>query len=422
MKYVIIIPDGCSDWKIASLGNRTPLQAASLPNIQALARSGTIGQSCYVPDGLPPGSDVATLGLLGYDAVQHYTGRAPLEAAAQGIDLSESDWAIRCNLVTVNSVTVNSGDAGGDMMQSFSAGHIESGEAAELMQTLNTELAGKLPTATQCALQSCALQFYPSVGYRNLAILRNCQELPFDQSTKTCAPHDYADKLIAEALPTGKGNDLLRFLMEESKGIFSNHPVNQKRIQSGKLPATQIWLWGLGQKPSLPLFRNKVAPVRGAMITAVDLLKGIATLIGWDIINVPGITGYTDTDFSAKGVYAAEALKQYDIVCVHIEAPDESGHEGNVAQKIWSMEQIDSKVIPPILEALRSYGDWRLFLSPDHPTPCELKTHTSESVPWLLSGSGQSAMSLEFNEDTAKTSPHHFETGWKTIDMLFAQK
>ena len=404
MKYAIIIPDGCADWPVESLGNMTPLQAAHIPNIQALARSGIIGQSCNVPKGFSPGSDVATLGLLGYDSSIYYTGRAPLEAAAQGIDLTDSgtggDWAIRCNLVTINQAA----------MQSFSAGHISSPEAAEIMQTLNEELAPKSPIP---------LTFYSSVSYRNLAVLRNCESPPFDHTTKTSPPHDYSDKPIAGALPIGKGSELLQFLMEESRTILENHPVNRRRLREGKLPATQIWLWGLGQKPKLPPFRLPRSQKGGAVITAVDLLRGIAALIGWDIIDVPGITGYVDTDFAAKGCYAAEALSKYDLVCVHIEAPDESGHEGSVEKKIWSMEQIDAKVIPPIVEALQSYGEWRLLLSPDHPTPCALKTHTSEPVPWLLAGTGIQAMSRGYDEDAAKDSPYRYDHGWEMIDLLF---
>jgi len=400
MKYAIIIPDGCADWAVESLGNRTPLQAAYIPNIQALARSGIVGQSCNVPQGFNPGSDVATLGLLGYDASLCYTGRAPLEAAAMGIDLAGNDWAIRCNLVTIQQ----------GVMQSFSAGHITSPEAAEIMKTLNEELAPKSPVS---------LQFYPGVSYRNLATLRNCELPPFDQSTKTCPPHDYSDKPVAEALPAGKGSDLLQWVMDESQKILATHPVNRRRRQDGRLPATHVWLWGLGQKPQLPPFRLPRSQKGGAVITAVDLLRGIATLIGWDIIEVPGITGYIDTDYAAKGRYAAEALKKYDIVCVHIEAPDESGHEGSVEKKIWSMEQIDAKVVPPIAEALQSYGEWRLFLSPDHPTPCAIKTHTAEPVPWLLTGSGIPAMSRDYHEESVKDSPYRYDRGWETINLLF---
>ena len=395
MKHVILIPDGCADWKIESLGNRTPLQAAHLPNIQALARSGVVGQSRNVPDGFTPGSDVATLGLLGYNPSLYYTGRAPLEAVAQGIELAENDWAIRCNLVTIAEST----------MQSFTAGHISSPEAAEIMQTLNERLAPKSPIP---------LHFYSGVGYRHLAILRNGDSPPFDPSTKTYPPHDYIDQPITEALPAGTGGGMLRFWMNESQKILVNHTVNQQRLQKDQLPATQIWLWGLGQKPKLPPFRKK-----GAMITAVDLLRGIATMIGWDVIDVPGITGYIDTDFAAKGRYAAEALKKYDMVCVHVEAPDESGHEGNVEKKILSLEEIDAKVVPPIMEALRSYDEWRLFISPDHPTPCALKTHTSDFVPWLLAGSGLSAMGRNYDEESANDSGYRYDNGWETIEMLF---
>ena len=409
MKYVIIIPDGCADWTIESLGNRTPLQAANLPNIQALARSGIIGQSCNVPEGFTPGSDVAVLGLLGYDSALYYTGRAPLEAAAQGIELAETDWAIRCNLVTISE----------SAMQSFSAGHISTPEAAEMMQTLNEQLAPKSPIP---------LQFYPGVSYRNLAILRDCETPPFDQSTKSHPPHDYSGNPITDALPTGTGSGLLRSWMSESQKILIDHPINRQRIEEGKLPATQIWLWGHGQRPILPSFWENLperqipgvpAPYKGAMITAVDLLRGIATLIGWDIIEVPGITGYLDTDFAAKGRYAAEALKDYDIVCVHIEAPDEAGHEGSADKKVAALEEIDAKIVPPIMEALRSYGDWRLFLSPDHPTPCATRTHSAEPVPWLIAGAGFPAMSQNYDEGTAKNSAYRYEHGWETIDLLF---
>ena len=394
MKLAIIIPDGCADWIVESLGNRTPLQAARLPNIQALARSGIVGQSCNVPKGFAPGSDVATLGLLGYDSSLYYTGRAPLEAAAQGIELADNDWALRCNLVTIDQA----------VMKSFTAGHISSPEAASIIQTLNEYLAPKSPLP---------MQFYNGVSYRNLAILRNCEPPPFDQSTKTFPPHDYTDQPITEVRPAGKGNDMLQKLMDESQKIFAEHPVNRKRVQEGKLPATHIWLWGLGKKPKLPPFRMK-----GAMITAVDLLRGIATLIGWDCIDVPGITGYVDTDFSAKGRYAADALQKYDIVCVHVEAPDESGHEGNVEKKIHSLEEIDAKVVPPIVEALRSHREWRLLISPDHPTPCALKTHTSDPVPWLIAGSDIPAMSKDYDEESVKDSEYRFEHGWELIEML----
>lgn len=385
------------------------MQAAATPNLDALAQSGIVGRSNNVPNGLTPGSDVATLGLLGYDPARYYTGRAPLEAAAQGIELGSENWAIRCNFVTI-------GDQNGPrpFMQSFTAGHISSEEAAELIEALNEKLA---------PISSVAIRFYPGVSYRNLGV--TFQKAPFSKETKTFPPHDYTDKPIVSAMPTGKGADFLRYLMDESRKIFADHPVNRKRKEAGKLPATQVWLWGLGMKPQLPLFSDRYSDaldgkkIRGAMITAVDLLRGIASLIGWENIEVPGITGYVDTDYVAKGRYAAETLKDFDIVCVHVEATDEAGHEGSVEKKIKAMEEIDAKTVPPIVDALKSYGDWRIFVSPDHPTPISLKTHTMDYVPWLLAGNDiKPDSAICYDEETARNSTHRFDDGWKMLDLF----
>jgi 2,3-bisphosphoglycerate-independent phosphoglycerate mutase len=406
MKYAVIIPDGCADWAVESLGGRTPMQAARTPNLDSLAKTGMIGRSHNVPAGMSPGSDVATLGLLGYNPLQYYTGRAPLEAAAQGLELQSNDWAVRCNLVTIENGT----------MKSFTAGHISSGEAKTLIDALNEEAAPVSPMR---------LQFYHGVSYRNLMIARD--RVPLSENTKTYPPHDYTDQKIDSVLPSGDGNGFLRDLMDASRRIFATHPVNRQRMESGKLPATQIWLWGIGQKPQLPLFADRFSstPIRGAMITAVDLLRGIASLIGWDIINVPGITGYVDTDFAAKGNYAAEALNDHDLVCVHVEATDESGHEGSVEKKIKALEDIDAHVIPPVLEALKSHGDWRLFVSPDHPTPVAIKTHTSDYVPWLLAGNDltpSAASAPSYDEETARNSNFYYENGWEMLGQLFIRK
>jgi 2,3-bisphosphoglycerate-independent phosphoglycerate mutase len=390
------------------------MQAARTPNLDALAQTGIVGRSQNVPAGMPPGSDVATLGLLGYSPLEYYTGRAPLEAAAQGIELSAEDWAIRCNFVTIgHSARL---DSGNDVpyMQSFTAGHISSEEAAVLIEILNQTVAAKPPFPTR---------FYAGVSYRNLAVVRGLPP-PALNNVQTFPPHDFTDKPITDALPTGNGSELLHFLMDESQKVFKNHPINQKRLEAEKLPVTQTWLWGIGQKPQLPLFacRYSATPVHGAMITAVDLLRGIATLIGWDIINVPGITGYVDTDFAAKGNYAAEALKNHDLVCVHVEATDEAGHEGSLEKKIKAMEDIDAKIIPPVLEMLKSYGDWRLLVSPDHPTPVAIKTHTSDYVPWLLAGSGitnSTAATAAYDEETARNSKYRYDNGWEMIRILF---
>ncbi|MDR0870008.1 MAG: cofactor-independent phosphoglycerate mutase, partial [Planctomycetaceae bacterium] len=373
MKYVILIPDGCADLPVKSLGNRTPMQAARTPNFDALAKTGIIGRSNNVPVELAPGSDVATLGLLGYHPKRYYTGRAPLEAAALGIPFRSDDWVIRCNLVYID----------GGIMRSFTAGHIPSEEAAGLIDVLNEAVVPFSPVP---------LWFYAGVSYRNLALVKDSSI--FLRETKTYPPHDFTDKSIGPALPAGPGSKLLMELMEHSKKAFERHPINRKRMERNKLPCSQVWLWGLGQKPEVPLFAEQHAaalenkPFRGAMITAVDLLRGIAAFIGWDEINVPRATGYVDTDYAAKGQYASEALDKYDIVCIHVEATDESGHEGDAEKKTKALEDIDAKLLPPVLDALKHNGEWRILISPDHPTPCSLKTHTSDYVPWLIAGSG----------------------------------
>ncbi|MDR1478920.1 MAG: cofactor-independent phosphoglycerate mutase [Planctomycetaceae bacterium] len=409
MKCVLIIPDGCADLPIESIGGCTPMSYAKTPMLDMIASEGIVGKSLYVPKGMPAGSDVATLGLLGYNPKKYYTGRAPIEAVAQNIPLGDNDWAIRCNLVTIDNTKKVE-----PIMQSFSAGHIASEEAVLLIETLNNELA---------PLSPIPIKFYPSVSYRNLCIANGCRD-SFSKSTLTYPPHDYADKPINSALPTGTGSDILLNLMNESKKIFANHPVNTKREKENKLPVTQIWLWGLGQKPQIPNFGKQFdqPKMKCAMITAVDLLRGIAVLIGWKNIIVPNITGYIDTDYAAKGRYAVEAIKEYDLVCVHIEATDEAGHEGSVEKKIYALEQIDENIVKPIYHALQSYGEeWRILVTPDHPTPVSLKTHTSDSVPWLLAGSNFIKSGIEdgYNEKSAtQNAKFVFDKGWEMMNLL----
>ncbi|MCL2304821.1 MAG: cofactor-independent phosphoglycerate mutase [Planctomycetaceae bacterium] len=405
MKYAIIIPDGCADWPIESLGGRTPLQAARTPNMDALAASGIVGWSKNVPDELSPGSDVATLSLLGYDPLACFTGRAPLEAAAQGIELQPNDLAFRCNLVTIGPT---------ETMQSFTAGHITTEEATALLQTLQEELA---------PCYKNPIQFHSGVSYRNLLIFSENADKPvFSRETQTFPPHDYSDQPIGPALPQGPGSEVLLRLMVESRKIFADHPVNRRRIEQGKLPATQCWLWGQGRRPNIEPFAGRFREaaggktLRGAMITAVDLLRGIAISLGWSVLDVPGITGYLDTDFAAKGRYAGEALAECDLVCVHVEAPDESGHEGSVEKKIRSLEEIDEKIVGPVALALKKYGDWRILISPDHPTPIALKTHTHGPVPWLMAGSNIRPDAARcYDEPTANQSSCSFEFGWKLM-------
>ncbi|MFO0904394.1 MAG: cofactor-independent phosphoglycerate mutase [Pirellulales bacterium] len=400
MKYAIIIPDGCADEPQDSLGGRTPLQAARTPAMDAIVAAGIVGRSNNVPAHLPAGSDVANLCLLGYDPNVNFTGRAPLEAAAQGIALGPDDWAIRCNLVTIEN----------QLMRSFTAGHISSAEAAALLQTAQQQLGDE------------RWQFVPGVSYRNLLIYRGSGlPAPLAVDTATTPPHDLTDKPIGDDLPRGVGADRLLDLMQRSRSIFADHPVNTARLAAGKLPATQVWLWGLGRAPRLPSFASLHGKT-GKMITAVDLLRGLAALVGWDRIEVPGATGYLDTDYAAKGRYAIDALDSTDIICVHVEATDEASHEGNVAAKIQALEEIDQKIVGPLHAALRQRGDYRILVSPDHPTPVRTKTHSHGDVPWALCGSGIAPDSATtYDELAAAASARAFDEGWRLMSFFLGE-
>jgi 2,3-bisphosphoglycerate-independent phosphoglycerate mutase len=403
MKYVIIIPDGCADDRLESLGDRTPLEAASTPNMDRIAAQGVVGQALFVPPELPPGSDVANLGLIGYNPNEYYSGRAPLEAAAQGIELGPLDWAVRCNMVTLEE----------GRMRSFAAGHISTEEAGQLLASLQEELSDE------------GMEFRTSVGYRNLLIWRGDESnpVPLAPTTSGVPPHDLADQKIADGHPRGPGSDVLCRLMDLSRIVFKDHPVNQKRIAAGKLPATNVWLWGMGRRPVFPSYKE-LRGLSGAMITGVDLLRGIARLIGWQNIDVPGATGYFDTDFAAKGRYAIEALDQFDVVCVHVEAPDEAGHDGNTEEKVRSLESIDRDIVGPLHEELERRGEYRLFISPDHPTPVGIKTHTRELVPWTAAGQGIAPdASTSYDERAAEQSVQRDPSqkileGWRLMDKI----
>jgi 2,3-bisphosphoglycerate-independent phosphoglycerate mutase len=342
---------------------------------------------------------VANLCLLGYDPNQHFTGRAPLEAAAQGIDLGPDDWAIRCNLVTIED----------QIMREFTAGHISTAEAKELLAAAQAELAGE------------AMEFFPGVSYRNLLIYRGGKSpAPFTNETRATPPHDLTDKSVADDFPRGPGSDLLCDLMSRSVGLFADHPVNAARRAAGKPPATNVWLWGLGKTPKLTPFAE-LHGKRGRMITAVDLLRGLAALIGWQTIEVPGATGYTDTDYAAKGRYAIEALDSTDIICVHVEATDEASHEGDVAAKIKALEEIDRHIVGPLLAAMKSRGDHRILVSPDHPTPVRTKTHSHGSVPYAMAGKGIAADASQTYDEIAAAKGRAFPQGWTLMQRFLSE-
>ena len=396
MKYVIIIPDGCADEPQASLGGKTPLQAARTPHMDRIAQTGLVGRTDNVPPGLTPASDVATLSLFGYDPLVVYTGRAPLETAAMGLKLGPQDWAIRCNLVHVEN----------EEMRDFTAGHITAEAGKELMQAIQAELGGPVHFD---GLQG-TLEFHAGVSYRNILIYRG-KDAPFTAETKAQPPHDIPDQLIAGFLPKGPGAELLRELMQRSREILRDHPANRLRRTAGQRDATQIWLWGQGRAPSLKPFAELYCK-QGAILSAVDLVRGVGILLGWTRIDVPGATGYLDTDYAAKGRYGIEALKSHDLVCVHVEAPDEASHEGKTDEKVKALERIDEYIVGPLLAALPSYGDWRILVSPDHRTPLRTRAHAYGMVPFAVAGTGISPQGqASYDEVVADKSNKVFDKG-----------
>lgn len=403
MKYAIVIPDGCADEPIEALGGKTPLQAADLPTMDRLAKAGMLATANNTPAHLPAGSEVANLCLFGYDPDKYFTGRAPLEAAAQGIQLGKNDWAIRCNLVTIED----------QIMVDFTADHISTEESTELLKSAQAELLG------DDAFDSC-LEFVPGVSYRNLLLYRGSEDqpAPFAKDTRTSAPHDLTDLSVTDDFPRGPGSDVLVRLMNSSADLFADHPVNKKRIAAGKRPATNVWLWGLGGAPDMPSFQQRYG-VRGVMITAVDLLRGIAALVGWPRIEVDGATGYLDTDYAGKGRAAVDALGQYDVVCVHVEAPDEASHEGRHDAKIEALQQIDKHIVAPLAEALAAHGDHRILVTPDHPTFCSTKKHTHGLVPLVMAGAGiDPDEQSSYDEVAAAASGVRFDHGWDLMDRF----
>lgn len=390
MKYAIVIPDGCADDPQPSLGGRSPLQAARLPNADRIAALGVVGRADNVPRPLTPASDVATLSLFGYDPLRYYTGRSPLEAAAMGIKLGPSDWAVRCNLVTVED----------GLMRDFTAGHVSTEEARELIGSLAPMMASRL----------AELELYAGVQYRHALVCRN-GDARFSDQTKTQPPHDVPDRPVADHLPRGPGAELLVELMEMSKPILAKHPVNEARKKAGKRPATQVWLWGQGKAPSLRPFAE-VYGKSGAIISAVDLVRGVGVLLGWERIDVAGATGYLDTDYAAKGRAGVAALAEHDLVCVHVEAPDEASHEGKADEKVKALERIDEHVIGPLLAALQQYPGWRILVSPDHRTTLATRAHAYGMVPFAMAGSGVTSRGQSsYDEATAAASDLAFERG-----------
>jgi 2,3-bisphosphoglycerate-independent phosphoglycerate mutase len=399
-KHLILIGDGMADWPIASLGNRTPLEAAEKPNLDYMASQGALGMVQVVPKEMYPGSDVSNLSIIGYDPREVYTGRSPLEAASMGIEVGKDDVAVRCNIVTLRN------DGADSEMEDFSAGHISSAESAELLRDL------------QARIDDRGVRFHPGVSYRNLLIWPNG-----NAAVETTPPHDIHGKRITEYLPRGEGAELLLDLMAISRDLFEDHPVNRQRRAEGKLPGNSIWLWGQGKAPRITPFAEKYG-LSGSVVAAVDLIKGIGVYCGLSVIQVPGATGYLDTNFRGKAEYALKELERKDFVLIHVEAPDEAGHNGSVPDKVRAIERIDKEMLSLILPLARDGGDLGVLVLPDHPTPVAIRTHAQEPVPFVFYPTPEGLANFpgkRYTESDARSTGQFVEIGTSLIGYLLGR-
>lgn len=400
MKTIVLVCDGMADEPVEQLGGRTPLEAAKTPNMDALAREGKVGLARIIAPGFAPASDVGNMAIMGYDPKKYYSGRAPLEAANMGVPLREGDVAFRCNLVTID----------GDTLVDYSAGHIKSDEARPLIQAVGKRLG----TGT--------VEFYPGIQYRHLVVFREPMAAEALLKTHCTPPHDITGKPFTGHLPEGPAGQRLIELMEAARPILADHEVNQVRVDLKENPANMIWLWGQGTLLKVPTFQERWK-LTGSVISAVDLVKGAGRLAGLEVIEVPGATGYYDTDYAAKAKAALQTLKSHPFVFVHVEAADEAGHNGDLRQKITAIENFDRLVVGTILEKVRTFKEARILVIPDHPTPVAKKTHTSDPVPFLIWGTGIAAGSTaSFGESQAKASGWMVEEGYDILPRLLAEK
>lgn len=399
MKYVILQCDGMPDRPIEALGGKTPLEAAPTPNLDRLAREGRFGRCAVIPKGFPPGSDIGNLSIFGYDPAVYFTGRSPLEAAAMGVALGPEDVAFRCNLVTLG------GETGAEIMEDFACGHLPDAESHAIVKRLDE------------ALGSEEFRFHPGVSYRHLLVWRGGSE-----KMSTTPPHDITDRPVAPHLPKGEGADALRDLMGRSREVLAADPVNLARAARGERAATTIWLWGQGRATRLPPFAKRHG-LRGGAISPVDIIRGIAVLAGMTIIRVPGITGWIDTNYEGKASHALDALKDLDLVLIHVEGTDESAHQGDVASKIKAITDLDARLLGPLLAGLPRLGEHRVMVISDHPTPCAIKTHSSEPVPFAVwpAPSGRPASGAPwFTESAAEASDLFVERGHTIMERYLS--
>lgn len=400
MKYIVLVGDGMGDRPIEDLGGKTVLEAAKIPNMNFIAENGKVGLTNMIPSRMSPASDVANLSILGYNPKKYYTGRGPLEAANMGIDLKEDEVAFRCNLVTIS----------GERMADYSAGHISNEEAKSIIKELNSKLG------------SDDIKFYPGVSYRHLMIFK-CKDKSIQEgfvNTKCTPPHDIAGKIINRFLPARTPQaEILKRLMDESKKILADHDVNRVRLDLKENPANMIWLWGQGVRSFMPKF-SKLYHVEGSIISAVDLIKGIGRIIGLDVIDVPGATGYYDTNYLGKAEYAIDSLKHKDFVFVHVEAPDEAGHNGDLREKIYSVEKFDKFVVGTILSHFKaSKEEFRIMVLYDHATPVALKTHSRDHVCFAMYGTDIEQGAIKhFNEKEARLTKFRIDKGHELMEFF----
>lgn len=394
MKYVVVIGDGMADYPLAELNGKTPLQMATIPNMDFIASGGVSGLLSTIPSNMDPGSDVANLSIMGYDPEKYYTGRGPLEAASIGAELDDFEVAFRCNFINEEN----------GLLADFNADHITTEESSELIETLNRKFYeyGK---------------FYLGTSYRNLFVCKNHRT----GELKSTPPHDMVGKPINENLikPVEDERAIkINKIMIESQKMLKTHPVNLKRLEEGKKPANMIWLWGQGVKPSMEPFSNRYG-LKGATITGVDLIKGLGVYMGLTNIFVPGATGYYDTDYCGKAKYALKSLKDHDLVFIHVEAPDEAAHAGDVEEKIKAIERIDKRILEKLLDGLPEHGEYAISILPDHPTPITLKTHAKDPVPYAMystKGTGDSVH--RYDEESAKNGSQGLREGYRFMEKF----
>ena len=399
MKYVIVLGDGMADVPVESLGGYTPLEVAKKPNIDSLAKCSEVGIVRTVPEGLKPGSDIANLSVLGYDPRKYYTGRSPLEAVSIGVDFTTEDVTYRTNLVTLSDA--DSYDK--RSMVDYSAGEISTEEARVLINAVQEKLGDDV------------WSFHPGISYRHCLLLKNG-----DTGSDLTPPHDIYGKVIGDYLPKGKNGDVLRTFMEKSYDILANHPINVERVKRGLKPANSIWFWGEGRKPDLPNFKEKTG-LSGAMISAVDLLKGIAIVAGMESIDVPGTTGNIDTNYLGKAEYALDALRRHDFVYIHVEAPDECGHRGEADNKVKAIEDIDKYIVGTLLEGLKG-EDFTMAILPDHPTPIGIRTHASTPVPYIIYRSDKKVEGVStYTELYAESTGIFRKYGDELVDIMIGK-